>query len=139
MGLLVTGVLLFVGGMFALRVAVGFSRQEVKISGGVTVQGEVVRFNTSQVRHHGRLSTYTFPVLRFRTREGEEREQESQYSWSGRPGQQVPVLYSPEDPTLCRVATSRLGTVGVVIVWVVTAAFAVVGAAMAINGLGEVL
>lgn len=139
MGLLVVGVVLFVGGLFALRVAIGFSRQEAKISGGVTVQGEVVRFNTRQVRHHSRLSTYTFPVLRFRTRDGEEREQESKYSWSGRPGQQVPVLYSPDDPKLCRVATSRLGTIGVVIVWVVTAAFIVTGAAMAINGLGEVL
>lgn len=134
MGLLITGVVLFVGGMFGLRVAIGVTKQEWKLTGGKTVQGQVVGFNTRQSRQRGRVVTYTFPVLRFRTVEGAEYEQESQYSGGGRPGQQVQVRYSPEDPTLCRVATSKMGMIGVAVAWVVTAAFTVVGLALAVNG-----
>lgn len=134
MGLLITGVVLFVGGMFALRVAVGVTRQERKLSGGRTVQGQVVSFVSRQSKQRGRVVTYTFPVLRFRTAEGAEYEQESQYSWGGSVGQEVQVLYSPDDPTLCRVAGSKMGMIGVAVAWVVTAAFTVVGLALAVNG-----
>lgn len=139
MGLLVAGVLLFVGGLFALRVAIGVTKQEVRLSGGKTVSGQVVAINTRQSRQRGRTVTYTFPVLRFSTIEGVEYEREAQYSWAGgREGQQVQVRYAPEDPTLCRVASSKLGPIGTVLAWVATAAFLAVGVALALNGLSNV-
>ena len=139
MGLLVTGIMLLVGGMLGLRVAVGVTRQELRLAGGRTAPGQVVAFRTRQSRDRGRVVTYTFPVVRFRTAEGVDVEQESQYSYSGAGGQQVQVRYAPDDPTLCRVATSRVGSVGVALAWVVTAGFTVAGVAVATSGLQEVI
>jgi hypothetical protein len=101
-----------VGCLFLVIGIVHFRREHAFARGAIGAQGVVIGFqrrrNTNRTVGGNESHYLDFPVVRNTTRQGQEVQFESPIGTSPRlqrEGQQVPVLYSPENPTDARLAS----------------------------------
>ena len=110
--LLVPFVLAAAGAWFLVVGVRNYLRTRRFVSEASSATGTVTDVKTRTSRSHtsdgSRLRTYSYPVVRFQTHDGQTVEFESETGTSGfsqRPGEQVEVLYDPLKPEQARIKT----------------------------------
>ncbi|MFC0627083.1 DUF3592 domain-containing protein [Kribbella deserti] len=128
--MVIWGYLFVAVGAAGVLAALVLARRERRLTRGYTATGQLVAIEVDQKTTKSGISTYRYPVIRFRTADGHEVQARSPYADSGGKavGDSIDVVYSPQDPAEFRVAGSSIGLVGV-------AAFGTVGAVMLLIGL----
>lgn len=118
-------------GVHSLRARRSFARRAVPALGQVTE----LRWRDIATPGSGRVSLVAFPVLRFQTPDGRTVVAESSAGRNPAParvGQQVTVLYDPDDPTQAALEGDSVGSVLYI-------CFIIFGAFFLVSGLGRLV